>query len=281
MKLSREDSSNEVMALSEDQQQSLLSFIGYGDIGNVDIAFFMNEGGLGQQSLEDNIELICNQYKVGSKKWKDGYWKTDEWLPGNIRKVPISPFLKLSSRMILALEDREKPVENWFKKGDRETEEIVKKFMMENGLYSNRPGIKSGLFDWRPLPRRSEKEPLPYTNVDQKKYLDAFSFKRAETPYSEWGDQRVRLFKNHFTENEVPILLSFGAISTKLKLFKHIWAGLQFEEITLKESKKTIYVSTRVGKNTTVIACQFLDYQNLGYTGARELTEYIRRNFAV
>lgn len=272
---------NEKMTLTDDQQQSLLSFIGYGDIGNVDIAFFMNEGGLGQQSLEDNIELLCNQYKAGNTNWKDGYWKTDEWMPGNIRKVPDSPFLKLSSRMILALEDKENPVENWFQKGDGETGAVVKTFMMENGLYSNRPGIKSALFDWRPLPRRSEKEVLPYQNLDGKKYLDAFSFKRSETPYSEWVDQRVRLFKNHLTENEVPILLSFGAVGAKLKLFKHIWDDIQFEKITLPESGKTIHVSSKIGKNTTVIASEFLDYQNLGYRGASELTEYIRRNFAI
>lgn len=277
----QKDQAEETLVLTEEQQASLLSFVGYGDIGNLDIAFFMNEGGFGNGSLADNMELLCNRYKQDSNNrmdqdWREGYWHKDRWQPGTIRKIPDSPFLKLSSRMVLALEDKDSSVEKWFQTGDEQIKQTVKKFIMEYGLYSDRPGIKSALFDWRPLPRRRESDSLPYDNVDAKQYFNAFSFKPTSPFYTEWVDKRMNVFKNLLTKQEIPFLLSFGDVQVKLQLFKGIWGDIEFEPITLPVSKKVIYVSSKIGKNTTIIATEFLDYTHLGYKGACELTEFIR-----
>ena len=159
----------------------------------------------------------------------------------------------------------------------------MKKFISNSGLYSDKPGIKSALLDWRPLPRRNENDKqFPYENINRRKYLQAFGFKGKSDnhPYNEWVDKRMDLFKNVLSKYKIPFLLSFGDVASKLTLFKKIWPEIEFKEVILEESHKTIYVSKeKAGNHTTVLAAEFLDYQNLGYVGTMELVKYLKEHY--
>ncbi|MBU9713661.1 hypothetical protein [Evansella tamaricis] len=276
----------EKITLTDEEIESLLSFVGYGDFKETKIAFMGIEGGLGGKSAKENIDLICNKYKSGtvnfleSDIWKRGYWKTGEWTPGKKGDVPNSPFLYLSSRMILALESGQEEISEWFKPGDIRKNMYVRKFLMEEGLYSNRKGIKTALIDWRPLPRNDEKTPLPYSNVKQDDYIAAFSFKKnASRTYKEWVEKREGLIKELIYKFEIPLLLSFGGLDYKQKIFKKIYPEIIFQSVILEPSGKEIIISKdKVGVNTTIILAKFLSYEHFGLTGAHDLTRYIREN---
>ncbi|TRZ40052.1 hypothetical protein CEQ21_03675 [Niallia circulans] len=169
----------------------------------------------------------------------------------------------------------------WFKKGDIAKLENVRKFISNGGLYSNKVGLKSALFDWRPLPRRNERDnQFPYKNINVKEYLQAFQFKgQSDNQYNGWVLKQIDLFKNILSKFKIPILLSFGDVQSKLILFQNIWPEIKFKRLVLEASNKTIYVSKeKVGSNTTVIVAEFLDYQNLGYTGTKELVKYLKEH---
>ncbi|MFM9532554.1 hypothetical protein [Lysinibacillus sp. IITD104] len=274
--------------LSDEEISSLTSFIGHGDFPKTFIAFLGNEGGLGNSSPRYNIDLLCNEFKKNNTNyfnegnWKLGYWTVNNYDLNKRSIVPNSPFLYLTARILLALEDQESSVDDWFKKGDSKKLGKVKELIASGGLYSNKPGLKSALLDWRPLPRRDEKNyDFPYLNVDSNLYLKAFNFEGgAENPYNEWVNKRVSIFKNVLNKYHIPFLLSFGAVKSKLTLFKKIWPEIEFNEVTLEESNKTIYVSKeKVSSNTIVIATEFLDYQNLGLIGTMELVKFLKKNY--
>lgn len=283
-----EELSDDTITLTKEEEDSLLSFIGHGEFNNAKIAIFGNEGGLGDKSLKENIKLLTEQYKrknenyLDREHWENGYWHIGEYDPEKYGDVPRGAFLNLVTRIILSLEDNESAIDDWFNKEDTTKREIVKKFIANDGLFSNYPRLKSALFDWRPLPRRTEKgKKFPYLNVDGKSYLKAFEFKGdPNNRYNEWVDKRITLFNHVLHEYKIPILLSFGAVKTKLTLFKKIWPEIEFKEVILEESNKKIYVSKeKVGSSTTVIATEFIDYLNLGFVGTKELVKYIKNNY--
>jgi hypothetical protein len=271
--------------LSEDQMESLTSFIGYGDLANAKVVFFGNEGGRGGKSVTENLELICDQYKdegnwFDPSDWKKGYWKKGNWEPdnretGRIGERVNSPFLQLCARMGLALENAKNGVDQWFKPGDIGTLGVISKFMMAGGLYSNRPGLKTALIVWRPLPRVNERKTLPYQNIDTSQYMNAFK-KLEINPYFSWVEKRTSILSSILNEYDIPLLLSFGAMEEKKRLFERICPDIVFEKFILSPSNKVIYVGNKkVGKNTTVILAEFLSYERFGYAGACDLVKFI------
>ena len=108
-----EDPNEEPFCLSDEQIQSLLSFIGYGPLHKTTIAFLANEGGLGALSVGENINLLSNEYKknksnyLDGEDWRNGYWHMEEYNPEKESFVPNSPYLYLSARILLALENKE------------------------------------------------------------------------------------------------------------------------------------------------------------------------------
>ncbi|MEK3883968.1 hypothetical protein [Paenibacillus sp. PL2-23] len=276
------------MNLNEEHIKSLLAFVGYGDFSKADVVFLANEGGLGDRSVEENIFDICGLIREDSNNWlendwSNGYWKINQWSPGRVGKVPRSPFLKLTSRMMLALEDQSQSCENWFRRKDINVITKVNKFLMEGGLYSNRPGISTALLDWRPLPRKTEREPLPYENVDQIRYFEAFRFKdRSDNPYIKWREERINLFRSLFKVFSIPVVLCVGASEDKKILAKEIWGISKYDEIELYSSGKKIYVSKEaVGAGTKVIISPFFGYEHMGYAGVCDLTAYIQENILI
>ncbi|CAG7645527.1 hypothetical protein ACFQI7_25810 [Paenibacillus allorhizosphaerae] len=274
------------MYLSEEQIDSLLSYVGYGDFSRPDIIFLANEGGLGDRSVEANIMDICGPFKAKPECWvngdgANGYWKVGEWEPGSIERVPVSPFLRLCSRMVLALEDKDSSPQKWFQRGDRSVINHVRRFLSEGGLYSNRPGIRTALLDWRPLPRNNERSPLPYENVEQNLYLKAFNFSDngSDNPYISWREKRIKIFNDLFHIYPVPLVLCVGDIPAKKRLAEHIWGIREFDEIVLSPSGKKIFVSKqKVGLGTEIVLSPFFGYEHMGYAGVRDLTAYIREN---
>jgi len=273
------------MNLREEQIQSLLAYVGYGDFSKAEVVFLANEGGLGDRSVEENIYDICGPFREDANNWlkedwRHGYWKVGKWSPGSKSKVPSSPFLRLCSRMLLALEDRNQSCENWFRRGDGVVLAEVKKFLMEGGLYSDRPGIRTALMDWRPLPRKTERDPLPYENVDQRRYLEAFGFKGGgDNPYIAWRQMRIEIFRELFGVFPTPVVLCVGAPNDKKILAQNIWGISEYDEIVLSPSGKRIYVSKEtVGAKTKVIITPFFGYEHMGYAGVCDLTAFLREN---
>ncbi|MBO9604636.1 MAG: hypothetical protein J7639_01725 [Paenibacillaceae bacterium] len=272
------------MHLNKDQMESLLAFAGYGDFSNAGVVFLMNEGGLGNRSVEENIDDICGPMREDANSWlkndwRNGYWKIDQWSPGRVKKIPTSPFLRLSSRMVLALEDRHHSCEYWFQSKNNVLISAAKKFLMEGGLYSDRPGIRTALLDWRPLPRKTEDDPLPFENVDQNLFLKAFSFKdRGRNPYTEWRKKRIEVIRNLFESFPIPVVLCAGDPKTKKILVQQIWGISEYDEVVLSPSGKKIYVSKdKVGVETKIIVTPFLGYEHLGYSGTSDLTTFIKK----
>lgn len=282
------------VTLTKDEINSLRSFIGYGNFRKAKIIFLANEGGLGKKTLRENISLITRDYKrdlnsrLNQNTWKDGYWKVNKCSEEVANNTPKTPFLKLCARILLALENSNTTIESWFKKenDDKATTEKVNQYLDGNSLYSNREGISSALIDWRPLPRKNESCDLPYTNIDQQQYLDAFSFKdqSSSNEYKAWVEQRCNIIKQIVKKFQPPLILSAGAKQDKRKLFKHIWPEIQFDKISLSTNKgqKEIYVSkSKLCGGTHVILCDFLDYRTLGYDGTCELTKYISKKIQI
>ncbi|MBP1154001.1 MULTISPECIES: hypothetical protein [unclassified Paenibacillus] len=271
------------MYLTEEHIHSLLSFIGYGDVSKAQIIFLGNEGGLGDRSVEDNIASICFTYKENVNHcvhgdWTKGYWKQDQWKPGREVRVPRSPFLRLCSRMILALEHPDQPIHSWFQQADHNVIQDVKRFLMEGGLFTDRPGIQTALLDWRPLPRKREADPLPYDNINQKSYIDAFNFfdRPNNNPYIEWRTKRLSLFQDLMKSYPVPLILGIGNIPAKKRMVDGIWGEQIYEEITLQPSGKKIAISKNIiGDNTRVILTPFFGYEHMGYSGVKDLAQYI------
>jgi hypothetical protein len=271
------------MYLNNYQIESLLSFVGYGNFPKADIVFLANEGGLGNRSVEENIVDITERYKANTEHWakgdwKKGYWKLAEWVPGRIEKVPSSPLLRMTSRMVLALENQDQPCDLWFTPADKDIREQTKRFLMEGGLFSNRPGIQTAILDWRPLPRTNQREPLPYENVEQTEFLNAFSFiQNSNNPYESWKKHRIELIHHLFEIYPIPVLLCVGDIAIKKKVVEHTLGIHDYNEIKLFPSGKKIFVSKgTAGTRTKVILSPFFDYRIMGYSGARDLTQYIR-----
>jgi hypothetical protein len=266
--------------LSEEQMESLTSFIGYGDMANAKVVFFGNEGGRGGKSLTEQLELICNQYKEDGNlfdpsDWKNGYWKIENWgQERDVEKVN-SPFLQLSSRISLALDNEKDGIEMWLKPGDIGTLGVISNFMKKGGLYSNRPRLKTALIDWRPLPRFNERKTLPYQNIDTTQYLNAFT-KLENNSYFSWVKKRTSIISSILNEYDIPVLLSFGAMDEKKMLFESLQSDIVFEKTILSPSNKEIFIGNKkVGKNTTVILAEFLGYEHFGYAGARDLVKFI------
>ena len=84
----------EDISLSDNQVDSLLSFIGYGNLSEANIAFFGNEGGLGGKTPKENIDFLTNLYKnILISIWMASGKMVIGTLKNGIRRKVKNPYL--------------------------------------------------------------------------------------------------------------------------------------------------------------------------------------------
>lgn len=306
------------MIINRDQYLKMLSFMGYGNYPETDILFFGIEEGTGDQSYENNIRTREEVYGQDqgqyiftlNEDWKDGFWESRGPRVQEIRKeylekkygietkirYPDVPFLRYCSRIQLALEDsiinNNKDISQWFlrKNEDPERFELISKFTKgENSqLFCQRDGIQSALFDWRPLPRKNEKDwPEEYSVISKEKYLNGFDklngiqYKDDFSNYSEDAKTRVDILENIIGKFKIPIIISSGKVDVAKRLLRNIFGQeLFFEErrlqgVSPKGSIQDIYVAKLRNSNnlTTIFLCTFFDEKLLTYEGLHDFVK--------
>lgn len=234
------------------------TFVGYGDIPNAKIMFFADEKAIGYEAMKKSGYL--SYWDGQDEPFNRVHWKTCEWKQGRVSRVKNNAFLKISARLMLALEHQElESVDHWFIKQDKHKDQLVKSYIMEDSLFSNRPGLKTALFDYK---ARNVDEVVARQRLYQRSTQDNFT------------KSKFVLLNEIVKKSSVSFLLSFGSMEARKQLFEKYWEHVSFERVTLQPSNKEVYISTKkFGQHTTIILAEDLSYEHFGYPGARDLTK--------
>lgn len=292
----------------------LNKFLGFGDFSKTQILFFGQEEGLGPEQPQLSSEQRCrgevelrlkyltrksmNTFFLNDNDPSDGYWvlgnDTDalrnecyQDLGFAIRKNPESVKLRgtwsCPARMQRALEENnEEDMERWFSK-ENWVNSLIREQVAE-GLYARDRGVRIGLTDWRPIPKRNLNSEWLYEGIDDKQFKNAFAFKRtSDSFYKKLCEERVRLYDKLFHTYHIPVVCCYGSGLRKERkeLFRQIAddkEGAIHKATILPMGKKYIeWVEARFnGKITTVI---FTDHftRTMDYQSLFGVTKQIRR----
>jgi len=313
---------DETVSLTDEDIEELLPWFGYGHFKEVNIVFLGNEEGLGGYPIEATLARTrvygkCEKTWL-TENWEDGYWDETGYagylklgeVTNQIRaELGLSPFVKekegyfpildFQARLLLSLEE---PDNDWFQlKGWYSFHDPAKGTQLKNtirNLYSNTRKFKAGLVDWRPLPRPDENS-WPYTGIDKKRYLDAFSLKRPYyenvknvlnerglqkdidlDPYSTMLYKRVTLMKNVLSGFPFSLLIGAGAVASKKRLLQLIFNDqrINFKKKPLSGGKKYEIADIKVrDRSFTVLLTPFFNHRKncLQLTGLKELVDNV------
>ncbi|MGG4495582.1 hypothetical protein [Brevibacillus reuszeri] len=291
--------------LDVNQRDKLFAFCGYGHYPSAKIAFMGNEEGLGGYELNYGIEARCEAYGnnpdtyLGST-WEDGYYVEGEEIDKQFKEIMerirgslkpdstlYSPMLEYQARIMLYIENGFSG--DWFQtrkdnlsQYTKIAEYYQKTENATDGLYRKQAKVGSALLDLRPLPRRDESKSgsqWPYSNIEEKVYNHAFSFKnhrRMSEESERYRDKRASYLKKAIQEFSFPIIVGIGAKKEKKLFFeKYLQATfLPQNKIRLTKNRDEVYVSEPLdGIGTVVVLSDFFNSMNgIGLNGLRKLT---------
>ncbi|PWW08720.1 hypothetical protein DFQ01_101446 [Paenibacillus cellulosilyticus] len=245
--------------ISQEQYQTLVSYMGCGNFPNAKIVFFGIEEGTGGYAIPENVIAraetfgqfdngsIVSSFTPGSRE--DGYWEPNAQLGGQkVRQVlglpPVEPFTggffnSTIARISLALERPQPDSNHWFRlyPEDKNAAADIKRRIGQLYRKDSECRIDFALTDWRPLPRPNMGKWYPeYSTVNKSLFNKAFDnvdFKRVHqdefSHYTNDAIKRARLLHQLITSFSIPLIIGLGKIPVKRKLLEKIFPGLQFE----------------------------------------------------
>ncbi|MEK4229697.1 hypothetical protein [Solibacillus sp. FSL H8-0538] len=289
--------------LSTEETAKLLAFVGYGDNNKSKIIFLGNEEGLGGYELQNVIQTNCEVFGnnpdcyLNPNYWKDGYYEIPENIEEQYKKVMkklrgelredtslFAPMLEFQARIVLHFLQ---PDKEWFvKKGiNKDNYNIIKNYYQKN-LYNNNSQFNITLMDFRPFPRRNEKDQWPYSNLDKLQYLNAFKFNlksKLKPFYKELRDTRAGILKRAIEQSHANLIVGIGDKDSKRRFFEQYFSNAQFEEYSLTKEKVELFKASIQLENRTitVLLSDFFNHYTIGLVGLEKLTkEHISPNFS-
>ena len=244
-----------MIKLSPSLLDLLLSHYGYG-IGNehpnqVKIIVIGNESGTGGRDTEEYVHRLFNNV-------------SDE--PSSVKaKSPQrkSTFLQFINRLRLYSEAKDV---KWFSYKHQLSSIDYERILGESCLSNSETHSTCfHLLDIRPLPRPRESSPLPYKDLDAKKYLKAFNTFDVNHPtYGSWVvKRREKLLAKIDSFDSLTTIIAAGNISMKMAFLSGLYPEAQFKLHTLS-SGKPCYIAEVISNNRKIklLATHFFDNQS-------------------
>lgn len=261
---------NHEVVLVQNEIDILISQLGTGDQRKAEVLFFGIEEGQGGQALIDVINERIDHFKNDNKpicrrgKKLEGHYYDDI----SCNPYPMkSPFLNYCSRVMLHLNF---PSLNWSNPMGNDTISNAIREYHKWKLYREEYMIKSGLFEWKPMPRRDGNH-WGYAPgiLDRVQYESAFSFNYADAYHTHLKDQRRQIILNLFRCSSATKIISFGEKEIKQNILHNIDPNIPFDLIPCGEVE--IYHANHMyrGRNIEFFLCPF---PGDGFEGRLDLT---------
>jgi hypothetical protein len=222
---------NEVV-LVQDEIDILVSQLGTGNQRKAEVLFFGIEEGQGGLPLIDVVNERIHHFHNNNKpicrrgKKLDGHYYDDI----SCNPYPMrSPFLNYCSRVMLHLNF---PSVNWSSPmGNNIISNTIREYHKWK-LYREEYMIKSGLFEWKPMPRidGNHWEYAPGI-LDRNQYENAFSFNNTDAYHSKLKERRRQILINLFRCSNAKKIISFGEKEIKQNILHNIDSNIPFDLI--------------------------------------------------